>query len=266
VSDYRRRRRSDEGRESGGLPLIPLVLVVVFAGLLLGALLAHFFGGGPGKQSPGTAVAQSTPLLVTPVPTEQPVFNPTSSPSPAVSPSHKASSTPSPDVSPSASASASPLPSKSPKASPSPTTRVAVSPHPAASAAVREVAETPLPQRDRGPASKPATAPAATPATTTAPAAPNGSERAESVVRSYLSAMASGNRALATTYLANGTPGEVFMDSTAHVVSLKSTASGTGFHVAAEVQTAAGDYAVTFSVQPGASGLQITDHYAIKEH
>ncbi|HEY1681344.1 MAG TPA: hypothetical protein VGF98_06905 [Candidatus Tumulicola sp.] len=265
MSDYRRRRRSDEGRESGGLPLIPLVLVVVFAGLLLGALLAHFFGGGPGKQSSGTTVAQSTPLLVTPVPTEQPVLNPRSSPSPAVSPTHTASSTPSPTASPSTSPSTSPQPSKSPKASPTQTTRVALSPHPVSSAIVHQIAEAP-PQPDRGVPSRPAVEPTATPAATPAPAAPDGSERAAGVVRSYLSALASGNRALATTYLSSGTPGEVFMDSTAHVVSLKSTASGTGYHVAAEVQTAAGAYAVTFSVEPGTSGLQITDHYAIKEH
>jgi hypothetical protein len=263
VSDYRRRRRSDEGRESGGLPLIPLVLVVVFAGLLLGALLAHFFGGGPGKQSPGTTVAQSTPVLVTPVPTEPAAVNPTSSPSPAVSPTHKASSTPSPNVSPSASPSSSPspLPSKSPKASPTPTPHATLSPHPVSSAIVHRILETPPPQSDRGAIPSSTIAPAAT----AAPARPNGTERAEGVVRSYLSALASGNRALATTYLANGTPGEVFMDSTAHVVSLTSTASGSGYHVAAEVQTAAGAYAVTFSVQPGTSGLQITDHYAIKE-
>jgi hypothetical protein len=266
VSDYRRRRRSDEGRESGGLPLIPLVLVVVFAGLLLGALLAHFFGGGPGKQSPGTTVAQSTPLLVTPVPTEEPGLNPTPSPSPAVSPTHKASATPSPNVSPSASPSTSPQPSKSPNASPVPTTHATASPHPAASPSVHTIAETPPPHSVHRAIPTATIAPAATPVATAAPAAPNGTERAEGVVRSYLSALASGNRALATTYLSSGTPGEVFMDSTAHIVSLKSTASGSGYHVAAEVQTAAGAYAVTFSVQPGTSGLQITDHYAIKEH
>jgi hypothetical protein len=264
VSDYRRRRRSDEGRESGGLPLIPLVLVVVFAGLLLGALLAHFFGGGPGKQSSGTTVAQSTPLLVTPVPTEQPLLNPRSSPSPAVSPTHKASSMPSPTVAPSASPSTSPQASKSPKASPTPTTRAVLSPHPASSAIAHQIAEA-APQPDRV-TSRPTVEPAATTAATPSPAAPDGSERAAGVVRSYLLAMANGNRALATTYLASGTPGEVFMDSSAHIVSLKSTASGTGYHVAAEVQTAAGAYAVTFSVEPGTSGLQITDHYAIKEH
>ena len=88
--------------------------------------------------------------------------------------------------------------------------------------------------------------------------------RAESVVRSYLSAVASGNRALATTYLAGGVPGEVFMDSTAHVVSLKSASAGSGYRVSADVITSNGEYALTFSLSPGASGLQITDHYAIK--
>jgi hypothetical protein len=104
-----------------------------------------------------------------------------------------------------------------------------------------------------------ATAP---PATT--PPASSGSVRAESVVRSYLTAVASGNRALATTYLASGTPGEVFMDSTAHVVALKSSEAGSGYRVSADVVTSNGEYALTFSLSPGASGLQITDHYAIK--
>jgi hypothetical protein len=112
----------------------------------------------------------------------------------------------------------------------------------------------------------------ATPTATAAPAtaapaeAPDGSARATAVVRSYLSAVANGNRALATTYLASGVPGEVFMDSTAHIVSLKSSGAGPAYRVSADVVTSSGEYAVTFSVAPGSSGLQITDHYAIKLH
>jgi hypothetical protein len=99
-----------------------------------------------------------------------------------------------------------------------------------------------------------------------APAAPveDGSARAASLVRSYLHAVAEGNKALATTYLAGGTPGEVFMDQTARIVSLKSNGSASGYRVLADVVTSSGEYALTFSVAPGASGLQITDHYAIK--
>src|SRR5579863_9608889 len=51
----RRRRLDDE--PSGGLPLFPLILVVVLAGLLLGGVLAHFFGGSNGASSPGKSVA-----------------------------------------------------------------------------------------------------------------------------------------------------------------------------------------------------------------
>ncbi|HEY1429413.1 MAG TPA: hypothetical protein VGF18_07555 [Candidatus Tumulicola sp.] len=258
MSEQRRRRRSDDTRESNGLPLIPLVLVVIFAGLLLGGLLAHFFGG-PGKQANNVAVARATPPLVTPVPAESmPSTTPTPAPSPRSSKSPKPSSSPSagPSVSPAAS------PSRSPSPAASTTPKVSPSPHATAHATVRPSAV--AVQTQSPAAAHPQAVATATPAVTAAPAAPSGSTRAESVVRSYLSAVASGNRALATTYLASGVPGEVFMDQTARVVSLKSSEAGSGYRVSADVVTSNGEYAVTFSVAPGASGLQITDHYAIK--
>jgi hypothetical protein len=255
----RRRRRSDETRESGGLPLIPLVLVVIFAGLLLGALLAHFFGGGPGKQPANTtAIARATPVFATPDSgaTAAPAPSITTSPRTSASPLARPSSAPSPTASPSTS----PTPSASttPGATPSPHRTV----HPVTHASVVAALPSPAPRESIARATAPAVISTAAPVT--APAAPSGSARAESVVRSYLSAVASGNRALATTYLAGGVPGEVFMDSTAHVVSLNSASSGTGYRVSADVVTSNGEYALTFSLSPGASGLQITDHYAIK--
>jgi hypothetical protein len=260
VSEQRRRRRSDETRESGGLPLIPLVLVVIFAGLLLGALLAHFFGGGPGKQpADTTAIARATPVFATPNSGEAsatPVPSVTTSPRTSASPSARPSSTPSPSASPSNSPTL--RPSTSPGATPSPHH----SPHPVTHASVVAVLPSATPRESVERATPPVVIATATPIA--APAAPSGSERAESVVRSYLSAVASGNRALATTYLAGGVPGEVFMDSGAHVVSLKSASAGTGYRVSADVVTSNGEYALTFSLSPGASGLQITDHYAIK--
>jgi hypothetical protein len=240
--------------------LIPLVLVVIFAGLLLGALLAHFFGGGPGKQPANTtAIARATPVFATPNSDDAsatPMPSVTTSPRKSALPSARPSSTPSPSATPSTS----PVPSVSttPGATPSPHH----SPHPVAHAAVVAVAGSAAPRVTGTPATPTVTLATATPAT--APAAPSGSARAESVVRSYLSAVASGNRALATTYLAGGVPGEVFMDSSAHVVSLKLASAGSGYRVSADVVTSNGEYALTFSLSPGASGLQITDHYAIK--
>jgi hypothetical protein len=238
--------------------LIPLVLVVIFAGLLLGALLAHFFGGGPGKQPANTtAIARATPVFATPDSgaTATPAPSITTSPRTSASPLARPSSAPSPTASPSTS----PTPSASttPGATPSPHRTV----HPVTHASV-VAALPPAPRESIARATAPAVISTAAPVT--APAAPSGSARAESVVRSYLSAVASGNRALATTYLAGGVPGEVFMDSTAHVVSLNSASSGTGYRVSADVVTSNGEYALTFSLSPGASGLQITDHYAIK--
>jgi hypothetical protein len=110
--------------------------------------------------------------------------------------------------------------------------------------------------------------PAATPpplAPTPAAVAETGSDRAASVVRSYLGALARGDRAAATAYLANGTPSENFMNSDAHVQSIRSASNGgQSYTVTADVQTASGEYYITFTVAPGPAGLQITDHYSIK--
>lgn len=84
-------------------------------------------------------------------------------------------------------------------------------------------------------------------------------------MRSYLGALARGDRATATTYLQRGLPGEAFMDSNARVVSVRSSATGSQtYKVTADVQTSSGEYYITFTVEPGAGGLQIVDHYAIK--
>jgi hypothetical protein len=92
-----------------------------------------------------------------------------------------------------------------------------------------------------------------------------GTDRAADVVRSYLGALARGDRATATSYLARGLPGEVFMDSGARIVSVRSSAvAASEYKVSADVQTGSGEYAVTFTLEPGSGGLQITDHYAIK--
>lgn len=117
-----------------------------------------------------------------------------------------------------------------------------------------------------------AAAPRAAPARAAAiPPAPNystsGPNQAAGIVRSYLGALARGDTATATSYLAHGLPGEVFMDSATRIVSVRPSAeSNTQYKVAADVQTSSGEYYITFVVEPGAGGLQITDHYAIKVH
>jgi hypothetical protein len=96
-------------------------------------------------------------------------------------------------------------------------------------------------------------------------AAPSGDTQAAAVVRSYLNALARGDRATATSYLAHGTPTETFMSSGAHIASIRSaTAGAQQYTVTADVQTSTGEYYTTFTVIQGPIGLQITDHYTIK--
>jgi hypothetical protein len=83
-------------------------------------------------------------------------------------------------------------------------------------------------------------------------------------VRSYLGALARGDRATATSYLAHGVPNEGFMNAGSHIEAIRSASSGTQYTVTADVQTSTGEYYITFTLAPGPGGLQITDHYSIK--
>ena len=240
------------------MPLFPLILVVIFAGLLLGGVLARFFGGSKShEQQP--APAQTT-FTIAPVPSTTPltVANaaPTSLPHARLRAS--ASTEPSPALSPTAV----PLPTASPSATPKPT------PRPRSTTTPRVVYGTPPP---RQPGAQPAvvTAAPATPiaaaATTPAPNfVSSNSDQASSIVRSYLGALARGDRATATTYLARGLPSENFMDPSSRIVYVRSEPAGNQYKVSADVETSTGEYFITFTVQQGTGGLQITDHTAIK--
>ena len=84
-------------------------------------------------------------------------------------------------------------------------------------------------------------------------------------MRSYLQALARGDRATAATYLERGPPNESFMANDAHIESIHSMAMGEEeYRVTADVQTAAGEYYLTFTVEESGGGLQITDHYTTK--
>lgn len=266
MSDVPRRRRSEEdsgGGGGGGLPLFPLILVVIFAGLLLGGALAKFFGGASSSKStppPATftiAPERSTaPLaMVTRGATPRPIPTETAGATakPSVKPSEKAS--PAASAKPSSAPTESPTPKASPKPIPSPSARV--------------VYVTPAPHRPTAAPNNVFTPSAATPviAAATSPA-PNyvaaGGDQATSIVRSYLGALARGDRATATTYLAHGLPSEAFMDANSRIVSVHSENGASPYKVSADVQTATGEYYITFTLQQGTGGLQIVDHYAIK--
>jgi hypothetical protein len=104
---------------------------------------------------------------------------------------------------------------------------------------------------------------------TPAPAPLNNTASSDSqaaqVVRYYLQALARGDRATATSYLAQGAPNETFMNAGSHIESIRSASVGTKqYKVTADVQTESGEYYVTFTLEPGPTGLQITEHYSIK--
>jgi hypothetical protein len=103
---------------------------------------------------------------------------------------------------------------------------------------------------------------------TPAPAAPPKAqvdEPAVSLVRSYLEALAHGDRATASTYLAGGSPSETFMNGGAQIVSIRSTpGSNSGYQVTADVKSGGVEYYGTFTVATAPSGLEIVDHYWIK--
>lgn len=254
MNDRPRRRRSDDEPERGGLPLFPLVLIVIFAGLLLGGVLAHFLGGSNGaKPKPAELAAivpTAVPTLAIPAPSPRESFF--RSPKPPAPPSAVPSA--SPGVTPS------PTTAPTPTAKPHPTpARALVSPKPTSQPV--SVAVTPAPAQTT------ARAPAARVAAAVTPGpnyVPSGADQAAGIVRSYLGALARGDRATATSYLARGLPGEVFMDSGAKIVSVHSSGAGTQYKVSADVQAGTGEYYVTFTLEPGTGGLQITDHYAIK--
>lgn len=55
------------------------------------------------------------------------------------------------------------------------------------------------------------------------------------------------------------------MSSGSRIASIRSASVGPNtYKVTADVETASGEYYVTFTLEPGPAGLQITDHYAIK--
>jgi hypothetical protein len=270
LSDYPRRRRLDPEppKRGGGMPIVPLVILVILAGLLLGGLLTKLFG------NTGAAHAPSPAPSFTPLPQESasaaaaPTDTP--SPTPAPSPKHKASPKPAAShaASPAASASPAPSPSASPSATPSakPAEKPAPSPTPK-----KTPQRTPPPviilTPSATPTPRPVTpAPSPTPAATATPVLITGAstrEHAAAIVRAYINALAHGEPATATGYLANGIPTESFLNPNVAVsiTNLGAEPNGDGsYEITAQIQTSKGNYLETFTVKPGPYGLQITSH------
>lgn len=220
------------------MPLFPLVIVVILAGLLLGGVLAHFFGSRSAPVAAPTAAAVAPSAVETPEPVLTTIPSATPSPAPTIT------------TTPVASPSATPAPAKSAK-------RVA-----AVTLLAHKPILTPLPS-PAGP--RPTQTPPPAPAPTKSASIGTGGDRASAIVRSYLEAIARGDRLTATSYLSRGLPSETFMNSGAHIESIASSSTGPQqYRVSVDVQSSTGEYYAIFTVESGPSGLQITDHYAIK--
>lgn len=246
MSDYPRRRRLEPDEPPGGFPIFPLILIVIFAGLLLGGLIAHFSQKNDRNVATASPLPAITPIATGASATVTPPASATSEPSGSASPSATPSSKPSATASASPSASVKPTPTQAPPAR-SPVIFITPAPTPKAKPV------------------EPAEATASTLATSDAEGPNISSNDAGGVVRGYLSALVRGDESSAASYLASGLPTESFMSGAAKVVSVNSTKNGDGsFKVSADISTPSGEYFETFTVQSGANGLQITDHTAIK--
>ncbi len=238
-----RRRRMDEEPPGRGLPLFPLIVVVILAGLLLGGVLAHFFGGNTPRPEPSRVAVAPSPLSA--YGAAVPSAMPTESPTPAQRPSPTSRPSPTPRPSPSA----------SPRVSPSATPAVAAT-------TVAAVTSKPATARPLGASSHSATAAPVAPAPVTPAPAASSDDGAVWVVRSYVQAVARGDRAAAANFLMHGSATEPFLSADSQIESIRSAALGDSrYNVTADVRTDSGEFRGTFTLEQGASGLQISDHY-----
>lgn len=275
MSDYPRRRRLEpEPPKRGGLPIVPLVVLIVLGGLFLGGLLTKFFGP--------SAVQVPTPRpSFTPLPQATATFAPRFTPTPEAR--HRAEpkkprprSTPKAIASPHVRASISPVPTPSPvpPSSPSPVTpspfathayRAAHVPHAASVAARSAVTAAPPPPP---PVIIVTPTPAATASVTATPVlitGANSGEHAAAIVRAYIAALARGDSATAAGYLASGLPSESFVnpDVSVKITNVQTSRNEDGsYGVTAQIVTSRGTYLESFTLKMGTYGMQIIDHSA----
>ncbi|HUA08063.1 MAG TPA: hypothetical protein VMA98_02245 [Candidatus Acidoferrales bacterium] len=256
MSDYPRRRRLEpEPPKRGGLPIVPLVVLVILGGLLLGGLLTKIFGVN--------AVQAPTPLpSFTPLPEATATFTAAQTPLPAATKSPHAKETPKHEKHAS--------PAASPLSSPSVTPSAAPSLTPAARKTPPIIILTPTPAprvtaASAAPSAPPSFAPAAATATPVLITGANSSDHAASIVRAYVAALARGDSATAAGYLASGLPTETFINPnvTVSLSDLRASRNPDGsFGVTAQIVTSKGTYLASFTLRMGTYGMQITEHAA----
>jgi len=235
------------------------MVLVILGGLLLGGLLTKLFGAG-------TVQAPTPAPSFTPLPEATATFTQAQTPPPATPPPATAtpSSKPAKSTRPSPRTSASPAPT----ATASPRRRV----RPRATAPL-VIILTPTPFASVPPTFTPApTATPRPPPVTVATAAPvlitgaNSARHAAAIVNAYIAALARGDSATATDYLASGLPTESFINPNVSVTvnGLHASRNTDGsYNVSAEVVTSKGTYLATFTLKMGAYGMQITGHNAM---
>ena len=267
MSDYPRRRRLEpEPPKRGGIPIIPLMILVILCGLALGGLLTKFFGTG-GVQTPSPAPS------FTPLPESTATFTSAQSapPAPSPTPTHVAKTpaplpsatlipgtTMAPSSKPLASASARPTPHATQRSTP---LTIVLTPTPLPSHAAH-VAKSPSQAQATATPPPVVAAPTATPVLITGA---NTSEHAASIVSAYIAALARGDSSTAAGYLASGLPTETFINPnvTVNVSEMRTARSGDGsYTVTAQIATSKGTYFATFVVRMGAYGMQIAEHSA----
>jgi hypothetical protein len=214
----------------------------------LGGVLAHFFGGANAPQRAAqTPLAEASVPPVTPLPSASPMASATPSPMATPTRTPPPSESPAPTKKP-----AKPTPTATPSAAPVASATPTRAPAPVVAATRKTIVATARPVA------------VATPVPVAPPKAP-AADPAASLVRSYLEALARGDRATASTYLATGSASETFMTGEAQIESIRSTPqSNSNYLVTADVKSGGVEYYATFTVAPGPGGLQITDHYWIK--
>ena len=266
MSDYPRRRRLEpEPPKRGGIPIIPLMILVVLCGLALGGLLTKFLGTG-GAQAP-TPVPSFTPLPeATATFTSAESLPP--SPSPTPTSSHKAKSPP-----PIATPTTLPTQTLIPGTTPGPSSKPAATQKPKPKSTQVVIVLTPTPAASTHAPSVPLPAATATPpAVAAAPTATavlitgaNSSEHAAAIVNAYIAALERGDSSTAAGYLASGLPSETFINPnvTVNVSDMRTSRNGDGsYSVTTQIVTSKGTYLASFTLRMGAYGMQITEHSA----
>lgn len=257
------------------------MIIVVFAGLLLGGVLAHFFGSRESvaqqamNPPPVTPIASPTPMpAVTQRPRPARTATPEATRSPRTKPKRGSRTPATPSVQPSSSAQ--PTPSVVALQMQTPqslfTARPIVLPTATARSATAVLAA-PVPHGLPPVVTEPPRTPPPAPAPPTPrPRQPVSGIVAlhlpstpDAVVRAYLSELARGHSDAAAAYLASGSPTEESFMRGAQITDIRTVNNGDGtYNVTADVITRDGRYRIVATVAALPYGMLITDHFSMK--